>query len=840
MDPHRHTAISSASDGGHARSSAGSSELSLLTYADLAEESKFAQARANSPQKRQAWGNLLALIEEIGGTGRIDEWDPTRGLSWDLVSLRIEGFQGATVPFSFQFDPTPGVTILHGPNGSGKSSISDGIRTALSGRSDWWAAVAPATARSGKSPLWEKVNCARDAEESTVEVVLTRGEESLRLTARIGKDGQVNRFDSIRQLSSEGVASFEIAETPWSYAVESHPPVFSYADVERRVQQHEDLQRYIENLLALGGCFDHLERRVEEISSSATASRKRLAAALKGAKERVARVDAHFLELEPQHHLPDMSWSGDVGDMRVWLTENGLTEVGAALPEVTAAGIERLDASLRDVDRALELVLGDVPTVHHRLAVHLTSLHSEVEQVANCGHICPVCDSEVSDWVQRLADNLASVTETAPRRNAANASLKALRGAVEIIPMVLDIVSGVADFDEPLLDGFRSEYAALLATFEAYGEQPVAPVVTGFLGIRAKLSGESWKGLYSKAIELSDISAQWRRGRRATLEPYIAAWEQENEEAESAPLWEATRKCIGELEDRLRAGRTVRFEGKAGVQVERLLKDAGIVLESVSLKRTRAEISVQGADGNKLELAMLSAGQRNAFLLAPLFATAGSGPFNFLILDDPVHSFDEIRVDRLAAVISDLAKGRRVIVLTHDERLKEHLLARSHVCEAWVVSRDGIRGEISVEKTDELWRVLIRDAESVWQFSPKVSTTGYLNEVQIIRGLLRQALDDALRQCVVRYSLFSGENVATSLGLLDGAMTTTKRLDAAKRIISLDPAHSHPVDKARQACGHHIAKWNSAAHGGEEAKADLKLEIKAGLDACSTLGEWDF
>ncbi|MEK8144114.1 hypothetical protein NKH18_26435 [Streptomyces sp. M10(2022)] len=150
-------------------------------------------------------------------------------------------------------------------------------------------------------------------------------------------------------------------------------------------------------------------------------------------------------------------------------------------------------------------------------------------------------------------------------------------------------------------------------------------------------------------------------------------WEEENEEAKSAPLWEATRKCIGELEDRLRSGRTVRFEGKAGVQVERLLMDAGIVLESVSLKRTRAEVSVQGADGNRLELAMLSAGQRNAFLLAPLFATTGSGPFNFLILDDPVHSFDEIRVDRLAAVISDLAKARRVIVLTHDERLKEHL-----------------------------------------------------------------------------------------------------------------------------------------------------------------------
>ncbi|MGW0561151.1 AAA family ATPase [Streptomyces sp. NPDC003016] len=840
MDPRRHTATSSASDGDGSPSSAGPSELSLLTYSDLAEESKIVLARANSPQKKKAWGNLITLIEGIRGTGITDAWDPAIGLSWDLVSLRIEGFQGATVPFSFQFDPTPGVTIIHGPNGSGKSSISDGIRTALSGRSDWWAAVTPAAARSGKSPLWEKVNCARDAEVATVEVRLMRGDESLRLAAQIGKDGQVGKFDSLRELPNGATERFDISETPWGYAVESHPPVFSYADVERRVQQHEDLQRYIENLLALGGCFDHLERRVEEISSSASASRKRLTVALKSAKERVAKVDAHFQGLDPQHHLPDVFWNEDMHDVRAWLTENGLTEVGATLPEVTAAGIERLITSLHDVDRALELVLGDVPTIHHRLAIHLTSLHSEVGQVANIGYICPVCDSEVSDWVQRLAENLANVAEAAPRRNATNASLKTLRGAIEVIPTVLDIVSGLGEFDEALLKSFRSDYAALLAAFEGYGEQPVAPVVKEFLSIREALSGESWKGLSAKAIELSDISAQWRRGRRAMLESYIAAWEQEHEEAESAPLWEATRKCIGELEDRLRTGRTVRFEGKAGVQVERLLKDAGIVLESVSLKRTRAEISVQGADGNKLELAMLSAGQRNAFLLAPLFATAGAGPFNFLILDDPVHSFDEIRVDRLAAVISDLAKIRRVIVLTHDERLKEHLLARSLVCDAWAVSRDGVRGEISVEKTDELWRVLIKDAESVWQFSPKVSSTGYLSEVQIIRGLLRQALDDALRQCVVRYSLHSGENVAMSLGLLDEAMTTVKRLDSAKQIISLDPALPHPVDKARQACGHHVAKWNGAAHGNEEVKADLKLEIRAGLDACSTLGEWGF
>ncbi|MEK8144115.1 hypothetical protein NKH18_26440 [Streptomyces sp. M10(2022)] len=64
--------------------------------------------------------------------------------------------------------------------------------------------------------------------------------------------------------------------------------------------------------------------------------------------------------------------------------------------------------------------------------------------------------------------------------------------------------------------------------------------------------------------------------------------------------------------------------------------------------------------------------------------------------------------------------------------------------------------------------------------------------------------------------------MATLLGILDEARTTVKRLDAAKEIISLDPAVPHPIDKAKQACSHHVAKWNGAAHGNEEVKSDLK------------------
>lgn len=841
MDPHHHLAPTSNDGDERSNTPPLSSQLSLLTYEDLAQEIRAAKARATSADKRAAWGNLLRQVESIGGESKA-AWDPTAGDPWHLTSLEIDGFQGVTEPFSFQFDPTPGVTIIHGPNGSGKSSISDGIRAALSGKSDWWAAVTPGNARSGKSPLWEKMNCARDSDKARVQVELMRGKESLTLTSHLGKDGAVHEVESTRRTEAGEIEVVDISSTPWRYAMEGHPPVFSYADVERRVQKHEDLQKYIENLLALGGCFDFLDGRVLELSVSASNSRKKLAAALKNAKAGIERVDREFRERDSAQLVEEIAWSDSVTDMGKWLTENGLSDRGTHLPQVTRAGVDAVAEAMCDVDAALELLHGSHVGLHHRLANSLTSLHSEVAQVAAPGYFCPVCDSESEDWVDRLGVNLSSVESYGPKRAAVNSALRSLRSSFLEVGLVLEVLGQDAGFvGNDFLVDLRVKYSALTITFDHHGTQPVPEVISAFLSLREIMARTEWERCAGSAIELSDLTRQWRLRRRAEVESYVAIWETEHELASSAALWEATRECITNLADRLRRTRTSQFEGKAGIQVARLLEDAGIVLESVNLSRTRAEIEVHGLDGQKIALAMLSAGQRNAFLLAPLFATAEFGPFGFLVLDDPVHSFDEVRVDRLAAVIADLGRTRRVIVLTHDERLKEHLLARSPLCEAWAITRDAVKGELGVESTDELWRVLIGDARSVWQYSPKASPTGYLTEVQIIRGLLRQALDNALHQCVVKYSLKAGVSVADSISTLDASMTTQKRMEAASRIISLDPASDHPVARANQACSHHLNNWNNAAHGnGEIDKSDLGREIQAGLDACSVLGEWNF
>ncbi|MCX5605224.1 AAA family ATPase, partial [Streptomyces phaeochromogenes] len=540
MNLHHHLA-SAPADGGEepCTESTAIGEFDLLTYAELGDEIRLAAERANTAAKRAAWNSLLKLAESAAGENT-EVWDPAQGEAWSLASLEVEGFQGATKPFSVQFDPTPGVTIFHGPNGSGKSTIADGIRTAISGTTDWWAAVTPGKTRSGKTPLWEKVNCARDSDSATVGVTLGRANETLTITSHIGKDGLVNKVDAYRALGADDdPVSILISSTSWPYAVEGHPPVFSYADVERRVQQHEDLQRYIKNLLALGGCFDSLDSRVADLSLSASNSSKKLAAAQKSAMAAVAKVDHHFLDRDPSHPFREIEWCDSISDINSWLVENELTDRASQLPEVTESSLRNLTTSLKEVDRTIEELHGNAAGIHHRLSGPLHSLHSEIQLVSDPGYVCPVCDSETEDWVDRLGNNVASIEELRAKRAAVAISFGQLRRHVPDVLSVVEILTqgdGLSDSEKCFADDVGSRASALLMAFDAHGSQPVADVISSFIHLRDRIFRDEWEKAASTAIELSNFTRQWHRSRRAALDPYVSVWSDEHEEAESAPL----------------------------------------------------------------------------------------------------------------------------------------------------------------------------------------------------------------------------------------------------------------------------------------------------------------
>ncbi|MDN3027015.1 AAA family ATPase [Streptomyces sp. S.PB5] len=812
--------------------------LRLLSFSDLATDiDKFLSA-ARLSEKKAAWLKLRDLTAELKSKSE-GRWDPAAGEPWHLTSVTVVGYQGATNQVIMKVDPSPGVTIIHGPNGSGKSTIADGIRTALAGSTKWWTSVEQKSSRSKLEPLWEKLHAAIDAEKTMAEVVLSRRGERLALSCLIDSDGEVASHDAEWTLPSGEVMSVDLRETAWNHALAGHPPVFAYADIERRVQQSKDLREYIENLLAFGGCFVVLNDRVADLSEKSASAKKCIDDAVKEAKSRIAQVDEVNGKLDPAVSVGVVNWPTWISDIDAWLEENQLSDSGGFLPQVTDKHAEILTAALARTGDAFLSIDASPDSVKRKLANSLRGFHEHVMDLESPGTECPVCESEQADWPLRLRKSVSELADLEPLHLEAESSLIELKRSIEtemqqVISVLRSSTVPVVTSQE-LLDRVQSRADGLCQVLERYGCQPTSVARNFFTELRSLLETRDWWRACVEATSLSAFDKQWRLKRRAAIEDFVSAWRENAEVAGEYQLWKAVSVCLKDLTGHLRDKRAQDFTALAGGRVKALLDDAGIVLEDVRLTTQRAEVRVQNPAGQPLSLAMLSAGQRNAFLLAPLLATIESGPFGFLVLDDPVHAFDEIRVDRLAAVLAEIASRRRVIVFTHDERLKAHLMARSLNYNSWAISRDLETGVISLESTDELWRMLIDDAEYIRALAPKVSVNGYLNETQIIRGLLRQAVDIALHQAVVRNALSSGRDVVENLASLDSCQNTLARFDKAEEVIIVPDGSKHPVREAKVRCGVYLKTWNNAVHGTPIEKKDLKSEIDVARKACMDL-----
>ncbi|MDQ1039657.1 energy-coupling factor transporter ATP-binding protein EcfA2 [Streptomyces sp. V3I8] len=815
-------------------------KISLLTFDDLYKAAGKMQASAT--KTKAGWGNLLSLINRVREKNT-STFDPALGAPWCITGLRLCGFQGTTSELDLHIDPSPGISIYHGPNGSGKSTIADGIRTAISGKTGWWDESVSATGRSKFDPLWEKINRARDSTHSWAEVTLVRDNEKLLLTCTLTDSGAVDEAFGTWTSSTGESHRVDMRSTTWRHALEGHPPVFSYAEVERRVQQSADLQRYITNLLALGGAFTFLEKLVSEHSEAAATSKKAIDSALRRGKTQVDEVDQRFLLKEPALAIADISWPAISDSINEWLSTHNLGDTGSPTAEVTSSDLEIFQISLAAVDAAFQRLEHAPDLLSPRIAQHLDALYRDVAEVSHPGAECPVCSSSVDTWVENLHANVERHAVLAPIHDEAKRSLNELRDTSIVVTRVAEILA-LVDSSGPVEKASSSaaDQAAkkLRTVMSSYGCRPTAEVREAFIELRNSTAVAAWSRAALEAVEASEVTRQWLRERRSALEDFLHTWRTEQETATDYALWQETKKCSNALSEKLRKERTEHFKERADKRVRQLLEDVGIYLGGIHLTTTRADVSVSNASGQDLQLSMLSAGQRNAFLLAPLLSTAESGPFSFLILDDPVHAFDEIRVDRLASVLVDLSSDRRVVVFTHDERLKQHLLARATSSQAWRVSRDVEPGEIHIESTDEMWKVLLDDASNIMVYAPKSSSTFYLTEAQVVRGLCRQAIDIALHSCIVRYSLTQGRDVAGDVARIDAVNNTAKRVQEVREIVNLTHSDSNPIDEFMKACGHHLNRWNKAVHGANDNKENLRLEIKAARDACVIVTTWKF
>ena len=172
--------------------------------------------------------------------------------------------------------------------------------------------------------------------------------------------------------------------------------------------------------------------------------------------------------------------------------------------------------------------------------------------------------------------------------------------------------------------------------------------------------------------------------------------------------------------------------------------------------------------------------------------------------------------------------------MTHDERLREHILANSNECETRLVSRAVSNGAVVIQPSEQLWKQLLEDATIIFNLGNSVPGA-LMSVTDTVRGLCRQSVDNALREFVTFNAIENGRDYATDIQILDLELTTSSRFLKARDIYLGPVALTNPALKAQTECQQYLHAWNMASHGNPQTSEVVLEEITAAEKACSLL-----
>lgn len=807
--------------------------LTMFTFDDLLAEIDIAERRAG---EKETWRLLREVLKDmIRTSSSASTADLVSGRHWALTRVEVQNYRGIsnTPSFAADFSPQPGITVLHGPNGAGKSSISDAIEVALSG-----ALSAQHSGTAGNRLLWEPVALARDSTSARVSVTLQDGPSRLYCTACIEAG---NHVDWECELDDGSGRKLVKADSEWFDALKNHQPVFAYATLERRIQLSKDLAHFFEGLLALGGAFTALEDAIETRSTEAQRALDSWNQSFAALQRSIATLDAEYEPTSTLHLDPLRTPTVDQ-NIEDWARANSLRETGKPGGQITEQCREQIERLIVTVRSSLTCLQQAESSSEQRLLPQLQALYEHATLESENSHTrdsCPVCRSTGRNWRQSLGLLVSSLKAISQLNSDAANSAGQLNAMVQesLVP-ALQITADSTDAEDTRRDSENGlELAAALnVAITQHGVSAHHSVLSATRALVDWLESPSTSELLEFVVAQSDRLRAWRLERSNASTDFLAQWHRDQVQAMQAAQWKGAKRRVEELRTRLRRRRTETLERRTNKKVEDLLADVGMRIKSVSVQKTKAALELVDSSDDRLELGMLSAGQRNAMLLAPLLASVDAGPFSFLVLDDPVHAFDQIRVDLLARSLADFAKTRRVIVMTHDERLREHLMARSQDCDVRTVERDSDSGAVTLKQTGMFWSELLQDARNALEVGHTVGRSN-LALTDVVRGLCRQALDNCIRDLVIRISVRSGAKADSNLSILDEEYTTEKRLRSLESIARSARIDSTPVSNARAACKAYFGGWNRSAHGNSPLSEATSEEIDTVTSACSELFE---
>lgn len=795
--------------------------LTELTLRELSDSLTDA-AESSSGNELRAWNLLVGLAADLAAVSRNEIL--VEGRKWALVKMSVEGFRGARHPLDLHIEHVTGLTILHGANGSGKSSIAEALRMALEGRTG-----ATHLGESGRlHELWGNTDERSRGSASAKVTVNLRDlptNDSLVITALLSGAG-VER-DAV--LISEGKRHFFDAQSdawiPWGEAIRTSPPVLAYAELADELQKRRDLHLWLSSCLAMDNAIRLFDSHVKEKNDAARIAAKSISEAQIVADEKLRAVDAEWTASGVENIVP-VAWAvlDSEKAINTWLAQEGLaprdiTPVDLKNdPRVAiAAYIQNFQAALAGWHNAASTSL----TPHVETAI--VDLDQRVKASGQDDHdgICPTCGSTKPDWREHLH---VTASKLGSARTASTALKEAIRGRRDSLtePLQLCLDALPRDYaDQPSV----SECARLLtelAKFDAETDDLEPELCGAVADLALWTERDEAKGLIEAAVAAAGRRTQWLAHRWSVIAAYLDRWNQESEAALQYPSWRtAVTRWNSHLGD-IRKQRSASLHSLVGPAVKLLLGDVGISVDSTAITKSESRLVLKDRLDEVVDFSHLSAGQRNALILGPIIATAEGGIFGFTLLDDPVHAFDDFRVDQLSATLARMGRAQALILTTHDARFVEYLLV--HSLEEFTVfkaERDDV-GVITLTETNAPWVELVDFAGDL------LSSSKHLPESPVnsdIAALLRMAVDEALEGLSLRYIATLDATTAGEVRQKFGGIPTTRgRAKALRAYVRLDVDKTATFHRSWNLVEGKLDVWSGAIH---DESHELDREILA-------------
>ena len=171
-----------------------------------------------------------------------------------------------------------------------------------------------------------------------------------------------------------------------------------------------------------------------------------------------------------------------------------------------------------------------------------------------------------------------------------------------------------------------------------------------------------------------------------------------------------------------------------------------------------------------------------------------------------------------------------MVVLTHDERLREHLMAQASSCDLYDMTRD-VEGVVRVTPGRAAWELLLDDARGALALDAQHLGAG---RTDVVRGLCRMAVDDACRVALHAHAAGDVGDTFEKLLALDQANTTRKRL---RHLVEAYPETTlaQRAQKVTDDLSAYLEEWNRAHHGNEPRTAVVAAEVTQAEGACRHL-----